>query len=80
MSLSPSSGYKCPTRYTNYTVNGFRLNLAETGAGETVLVFLYYFGGSARTWDPVMEGLADGFRCLAPDLRGWGDSDAPPFG
>ena len=67
-------------RYTNYTVNGFRLNLAETGAGETVLVFLHYFGGSARTWGPVMAGLAGQFRCLAPDARGWGDSDAPPTG
>ena len=69
-------------RCINYTVNGFRLNLAETGDPENgaALIFLHYFGGSARTWGPVMELLAGQFRCLAPDGRGWGDSDAPPTG
>ena len=67
-------------RYTNYTANGVGLNLAETGAGDSALVFLHYFGGSSRTWGPVMDLLAEGFHCLAPDARGWGDSDAPPTG
>lgn len=70
-------------RYTRYTINGVGLNLAETGEGEEgagALVFLHYFGGSSRTWGRVMEFLASGFRCLAPDARGWGDSDAPPSG
>ena len=41
------------------------------------LVFLHYFGGSGRTWEPVMEILASrGWRCLAPDLRGFGNSPA----
>ena len=69
-------------RYARYTVNGVGLNLAETGDPENdaALVFLHYFGGSSRTWGPVMGRLAGQFRCLAPDARGWGDSDAPPSG
>lgn len=69
-------------RYAKYTINGVGLNLAETGDPENdaAIVFLHYFGGSARTWGPVMERLAGPFRCLAPDARGWGDSDAPPMG
>ncbi len=46
--------------------------------GRPALVFLHYFGGSGRTWKPVMDALvAAGWRCLAPDLRGFGKSPAP---
>ena len=61
-----------------YTVDGVQLNLAETGQGEHTLFFLHYFGGSSRTWQPVMDLLAADFRCLALDIRGWGDSGAVP--
>ena len=30
------------------------------------------------TWLPVMERLADRYTLVAPDLRGFGDSDKPP--
>ena len=47
-------------------------------ANRPALVFLHYFGGSGRTWEPVMDALAAaGWRCLAPDLRGFGESPAP---
>jgi pimeloyl-ACP methyl ester carboxylesterase len=39
-------------------------------------VLLHYFGGSARSWEPLTAVL--GGHCLAPDLRGFGD--APPGG
>ena len=40
-----------------------------------VLVFLHYFGGSGRSWASVMDLLARRrFCCLAPDLRGFGES------
>jgi len=34
------------------------------------------------TWEPVMARLADRYRLIAPDLRGFGESDKPdgPFG
>lgn len=52
-------------------------NVVETGAGEPALLFLHYWGGSARTWQAVMSSLSPDFRCLAYDQRGWGESDAP---
>jgi pimeloyl-ACP methyl ester carboxylesterase len=42
----------------------------RTGSGPT-LVFLHYFGGSARSWDQVIEHLPD-VPALAYDQRGWG--------
>jgi pimeloyl-ACP methyl ester carboxylesterase len=56
------------------------LNVLESGAGEPTLLFLHYWGGSARTWNRVIEQLCSTFRCIAYDQRGWGESDAPTDG
>lgn len=40
------------------------------------LVFLHFFGGSARSWDKVIEELGREFRTLALDLPGFGASAA----
>ncbi|MBA3659529.1 MAG: alpha/beta hydrolase, partial [Gemmatimonadales bacterium] len=44
------------------------------------LVFLHYFGGSSREWAGVMDQLDGEHRCIAPDLRGFGQSGAPETG
>ncbi len=62
----------------NYTSDGLNLSYSDTGHGEKTLIFLHYFGGSSRTWQNVIGLLSSEFRCVALDLRGWGDSDAPP--
>ncbi len=61
-------------------VDGVTLNVRRQGQGARTLLFLHYFGGSGRTWEPVMARLSEDFSCCAPDGRGWGDSDAPPTG
>ena len=55
-------------------VNGVDINIVETGKGSPALVFLHYWGGSSRTWGPVIEGLSKTNRCVAIDFRGWGQS------
>lgn len=60
--------------------NGTRIHVNQRGSGELALVFLHYYGGSARTWDAVADELADKYRIVATDHRGWGDSEAPADG
>jgi pimeloyl-ACP methyl ester carboxylesterase len=55
-------------------------NILELGSGEPALLFLHYWGGSARTWSAVTAQLSKNFRCIAYDQRGWGQSDAPAQG
>lgn len=59
--------------------NGIRLHYLEWGdAGAPPAVLLHPTGFLAWTWQPVAEGLAAaGFRVLAYDARGHGDSDKP---
>lgn len=63
-----------------YSANNTQLNVLELGNGPLTLVFLHYFGGSALEWQTVMNELAGQYRCLAVDLRGHGDSEAPDMG
>jgi pimeloyl-ACP methyl ester carboxylesterase len=55
-------------------------NVLDSGSGEPSLLFLHYWGGSARTWNAVISELSTTFRCIAYDQRGWGQSDAPRQG
>lgn len=41
------------------------------------LVFGHYFGGSARSWAPLLAALAREFECIAPDLPGFGGTPPP---
>ena len=45
--------------------------------GAPRLMFLHGFPEGAFIWDDVMERLAGEFRCIAPNLRGYGRSSAP---
>ena len=50
------------------------INYTDTLNGNKTLLFLHYFGGSSRTWIPVIEKLKDRYRCIAVDLPGFGGS------
>ena len=44
------------------------------------LVFLHHFGGSSRTWQPLIGELNRNYRCIALDMRGFGDSEVSDGG
>jgi pimeloyl-ACP methyl ester carboxylesterase len=57
-------------------VNGVRLHVAEAGEGPP-LVLLHGWPQHWWCWRRVIPGLAERHRVIAPDLRGFGWSDAP---
>ncbi len=59
------------------SVDGVRTHWLEAGSGEPVVVLLHAFPLHAGMWQPQLEGLSGGCRLVAPDLLGFGGSDAP---
>lgn len=57
-------------------VNGVRLHCVVEGEGPLVLL-LHGFPETSRAWRKQMPALANRFRVVAPDLRGFGASDKP---
>ncbi len=58
-------------------LNGIRVRFDDVGTGPVVLL-LHAFPLSAAMWQPQIEALRSRYRVIAPDLRGFGGSDAPP--
>jgi pimeloyl-ACP methyl ester carboxylesterase len=57
--------------------NGATFHVARTGTGKPLLL-LHGWPEFWLTWEPVMTRLAGRHTLIAPDLRGFGDSDKPP--
>ena len=57
-------------------VNGVRLHCVVEGKGPLVLL-LHGFPETSRAWRKQIPALAERFRVVAPDLRGYGGSDKP---
>ncbi|GJN37842.1 hypothetical protein PR202_gb26835 [Eleusine coracana subsp. coracana] len=67
-------------RHRTVEVNGVRLHVAEAGPEDgAVVLFLHGFPDLWYGWRHQMAALAArGYRAVAPDLRGYGDSAVPP--
>jgi pimeloyl-ACP methyl ester carboxylesterase len=58
-------------------VNGLRMHVVSAGQGPPVLL-LHGFPDTHAVWRKQITVLADaGFRVIAPDLRGYGETEAP---
>lgn len=61
--------------------NGIRLNVWHGGGDGPAVVLLHGWCGSSHTWRMLAPLLADaGHLVIAPDVRGYGDSDKPEGG
>ena len=59
-------------------INGIRMHVAEQGRGPLVL-FCHGWPESWYSWRHQLAALAAaGYRAVAPDMRGYGGTDAPP--
>ncbi len=66
-------------QFTHRTVrtNGINMHVAEVGVGKPV-VFVHGFPELWRSWRKQMPVVAEaGYRAVAPDMRGYGQTDAP---
>lgn len=66
--------------HKNLKVNGINMHVAEIGGEDCpAILFLHGFPELWYSWRHQMLHLsAKGYRAIAPDLRGFGDTDAPP--
>ncbi len=63
--------------HRQWVVDGLRMHVAEAGAGPAV-VLLHGFPDFWYSWRHQIPALVEaGYRVLAPDLRGYADSEAP---
>lgn len=60
--------------------DGLRLAFRDEGRGAPPLVFLHGWGGSHEHFAHAIDRFAIHHRVLAPDLRGFGNSDQPSAG
>ncbi len=59
------------------SVNGIKMHIAEKGEGPVVL-FLHGFPEFWYSWRNQINALSSlGYHAVAPDLRGYGDTEAP---
>jgi pimeloyl-ACP methyl ester carboxylesterase len=57
--------------------NGIRIHLAEQGEGPVVLL-CHGFPETSHSWRHQLSALAEaGFRAVAPDMRGYGETESP---
>jgi pimeloyl-ACP methyl ester carboxylesterase/thioester reductase-like protein len=61
---------------TQARIGDYNVVYRETGSGAAV-VLLHGFAGAA-SWEPVVERLADHYRCIVVDTLGLGDTTAEP--
>lgn len=70
-------------KHSTLSVNGINMHVAEAGPADggpaaPTILFLHGFPQLWYAWRHQLLHLsALGYRCVAPDLRGYGDTDAP---
>src|SRR2546423_3637507 len=73
VSGTSTSNSTLPARITSLTVENIPIQIADQGTGVPTLL-LHGIFDSADTWRGVTERLQANYRCLAPDLPGFGRS------
>ena len=70
-----------PTTYRSIDVDGLNVFYREAGRGDApVVLLLHGFPTSSHMFRGLIPALADRYRVIAPDLPGFGFSDAPARG
>lgn len=66
-------------RFRFIETNGIRMRTAEAGDEGPLVLLAHGFPESWYSWRHQLTAIADaGYRVVAPDMRGYGETDAPP--
>ena len=76
-SLTRASADKVGPTAEEIVVHGRRISLRQAGSGPVVLL-IHGLASTNDTWKPALAELSSHCRVVAPDLPGYGDSEAPP--
>ena len=77
MTTAQTPGERFPVRRAQLQINGASFHVIEQGRGPAVL-FCHGFPETAETWRKQMQAVAEaGYRAVALDMRGYGQSYAP---
>ena len=57
--------------------DGLNMRIARAGVAGQLIVMLHGFPESWYSWRHQLRALAPSFDCVAPELRGYGETDAP---
>lgn len=68
-----------PFQKKNVSIDGAKMAYVDEGAGQPVL-FLHGNPTSSYLWRNIIPYVTGGYRAIAPDLIGMGDSDKPDIG
>jgi pimeloyl-ACP methyl ester carboxylesterase len=63
---------------THISANGIRQHLRFRRGGPDVVVFVHGNGSDSVFWQSTMAALPENYTAYAPDLRGYGDTEARP--
>ena len=58
-------------------VGGYRIRYLDSDTPGHPVILLHGLGGYADKWIPAISGLSPGYRAIAPDVIGYGQSDKP---
>lgn len=68
------ANYAFPVKTMEFP-EGRQMAYTDQGEGEEVLIFVHGLGGYSKHWEPMISQLKHHYRCIAPDLPGYGYSD-----
>jgi haloacetate dehalogenase len=70
-----------PASFSHHTINanGIKQHFMEAGAGPPVIL-LHGFPETGYAWRKQIPALAERYRVIVPDMRGYGEAEKPPAG
>ena len=77
--MSPDAATTGPWEHRYAEVNGVRLHYVIQGSGRP-MVMLHGWPQTWYCWRKIIPAMAERFTVVAPDLRGFGDSEKPDWG